>query len=381
VTITNNGGSATYTFTNNGNFKFEFKDAAGNTGSATATVSNIDSTLPLGTISYSTTNPTNGSVTATMTTNKPVTITNNGGSPTYTFAENGSFTFEFVDAAGNKGSTTATANNIDKTAPGAPVIVSPQITGTEYVIIQPSLSLTVNAETGSKIEVKENGSVLAQGIGNGEAGATIQLTFSPGTHPIVLTATDAAGNVSVEKSVTIQYNDATTNSPVGVTASKNAAGAVTIELNLTDLTGDKAVYGAEAHVLYYFSDPNVTWTAQVDGGEIFTDPAVSAENLRDVPVSPDFFVTNGETAHELIYAATNFGATSGNTAVQGSKRLTRITLTPSETPNSGSLYIQLIYFNAVHVTDGTSPDNPIVTKVFEVDSEQTTPQNITFGGE
>jgi len=46
VTITNNGGSPSYTFTENGSFTFEFVDAAGNVGSAVATVSNIDKTAP-----------------------------------------------------------------------------------------------------------------------------------------------------------------------------------------------------------------------------------------------------------------------------------------------------------------------------------------------
>jgi hypothetical protein len=41
VTITNNGGSTSYTFIFNGSFTFEFVDAAGNHGTATATVNNI----------------------------------------------------------------------------------------------------------------------------------------------------------------------------------------------------------------------------------------------------------------------------------------------------------------------------------------------------
>ncbi|QGQ95032.1 hypothetical protein EHS13_09115 [Paenibacillus psychroresistens] len=41
VTITNNGGANSYTFLFNGSFTFDFVDAAGNLGSATATVSNI----------------------------------------------------------------------------------------------------------------------------------------------------------------------------------------------------------------------------------------------------------------------------------------------------------------------------------------------------
>jgi regulation of enolase protein 1 (concanavalin A-like superfamily) len=43
VIITNNGGSNSYTFYFNGSFTFEFIDAAGNQGTATATVSNIQS--------------------------------------------------------------------------------------------------------------------------------------------------------------------------------------------------------------------------------------------------------------------------------------------------------------------------------------------------
>ncbi|KRF43634.1 hypothetical protein ASG93_01550 [Paenibacillus sp. Soil787] len=46
VTITNNGGSTSYTFNDNGSFTFEFKDAAGNVGSVTAIVSNIDKIAP-----------------------------------------------------------------------------------------------------------------------------------------------------------------------------------------------------------------------------------------------------------------------------------------------------------------------------------------------
>ncbi len=41
VTVTNNGGKSTYTFSSNGTFTFEFMDRAGNTGSSTATVTNI----------------------------------------------------------------------------------------------------------------------------------------------------------------------------------------------------------------------------------------------------------------------------------------------------------------------------------------------------
>jgi uncharacterized lipoprotein YddW (UPF0748 family) len=46
VTITNNGGLSSYTFAENGSFTFNFVDAAGNQGSVTTIVSNIDRIAP-----------------------------------------------------------------------------------------------------------------------------------------------------------------------------------------------------------------------------------------------------------------------------------------------------------------------------------------------
>ena len=122
VTVTNNSGLLTYTFTANGTFTFEFKDAAGNTGTAKATVSNIDKIPPTATITYSTTQPTADNVVATLKPSETVTVTNNSGLFTRTFTENGTFTFEFKDAAGNTGTATATVNNIDRNPPNPPVI-------------------------------------------------------------------------------------------------------------------------------------------------------------------------------------------------------------------------------------------------------------------
>jgi hypothetical protein len=93
-----------------------FSDNAGNTKTLTARFT-TDNTAPIATVSYNITNPTNKSVIATLIDqSEPITITSVGGL-THEFTANGSFTFEFVDTAGNTGSTIATVNNIDKTAP------------------------------------------------------------------------------------------------------------------------------------------------------------------------------------------------------------------------------------------------------------------------
>ncbi len=114
----------TYTFTENGEFTFEFRDRAGNIGKVTAKVDWIrkEVRVPKSTISYSTTKWTNQDVTATITFDGNAFVSNNYGKNTYLFKENGKFTFEYQDGYGNSGSATAEVNWIDKIAPTASVI-------------------------------------------------------------------------------------------------------------------------------------------------------------------------------------------------------------------------------------------------------------------
>ncbi len=157
ITITNNDGSDTYIFTKNGTFTFEFVNASGVKGTATAKVDWIDKDAPTATIEYSTVNKTNKSVIATLKPSEDVIVTNNGdfrvdydgnvldrdgniiegytidgdgnikdsngniitniNTFTYEFYDNAEFTFEFMDKAGNSGSTTAKVDWIDYEAP------------------------------------------------------------------------------------------------------------------------------------------------------------------------------------------------------------------------------------------------------------------------
>lgn len=114
VTILNNGGKNTYTFKKNGEFVFEFIDAAGNKNTASAKVNWIDKTPPKATIEYNSKGGINDPVTATLRPAEDVTIINNNGENTYTFTENGTFTFEFTDKVGNKGTAVAKVDWIGK---------------------------------------------------------------------------------------------------------------------------------------------------------------------------------------------------------------------------------------------------------------------------
>ncbi len=130
IEITNNGGSDTYEFKENGTFTFEFTDKATHTkkGTAEARVDWIDRVAPTATIKYSTESETNEEVVAKLVPSEDVTILNNVND-TYTFTKNGEFTFEFKDSAGNTGKATAKVNWIksstDHPNPGDPNLPDP----------------------------------------------------------------------------------------------------------------------------------------------------------------------------------------------------------------------------------------------------------------
>lgn len=121
-------GTDTHVFTDNGKFTFEYKDKnASNEHDIkehVAEVSWIDKVVPTAEIKYSALS--NGTVLATLINeSEQIIITNNGSSRDYIFTENGKFTFEYEDVAGNRGSTTATVDSINKgedSNPDEPII-------------------------------------------------------------------------------------------------------------------------------------------------------------------------------------------------------------------------------------------------------------------
>lgn len=109
-TITNNNGSNSYIFTENGEFTFTFQDRAGNTNSITAKVDWIEKKIELPDIrlNYSEEKQTENPVTVMLINQGgPIKILNNNGSNLYTFTKNGEFTFEYQDAEGIIGTITA----------------------------------------------------------------------------------------------------------------------------------------------------------------------------------------------------------------------------------------------------------------------------------
>ena len=236
VTITNNGGLSAKTFTANGSFTFDFEDAAGNTGSATATVNNIDKTAPTYTIAYSPDTLTNLDVTATITLSDANTVTVSGG-PTHVFNANGTHTFSFTDAAGNSGTALASVNWIDKVPPTGTVTYSTTSVTNENV--------TATLNVGDAVTVTS-------------AGGASHVFTANGTHNF--TFADAAGNT----------------------------GSVTAMVNWIDKAPPTAV------ITYSTSDPtnqDVTATITVSGGAV-----TSGSSTHAFTTNGTYLFTFGDTA-------------------------------------------------------------------------------------
>lgn len=180
--ITNNNGKMEYVFTVNGNFTFEFQDAAGNKASETVAVNWIDKLPPDATLEYSNKAATNKPVVATVISDEAFIVANNGGSAKRTFYRNGEFTFKVRDEAGNEKSLTAEVQNID--------IDKPQITlkGLAYVSIIQGEAYT---EAGYSASDNIDGDVTERVITEGSVNTGV-----PGTYILKYKVSDEVGNGS-----------------------------------------------------------------------------------------------------------------------------------------------------------------------------------------
>lgn len=158
--IMNNGGNSTYTFTESGEFVFQYLDPDDMQGSYPVKVDWIDNEAPEATVEYDRPTATNQDVTATLSLQdraEPVKVTSAGGY-THTFADNGEFTFEFEDALGNKGSATAKVDWIDRIPPTASLAYNKDETTGKMIVrvVDPSEEITF-AEGNGTYEYAANG--------------------------------------------------------------------------------------------------------------------------------------------------------------------------------------------------------------------------------
>ena len=218
TTITSNS----FTVSSNGTYTFYVKDNAGNASVKTITISNIDKTAPVITLSQSPTTWTNSSVTITASITEKesgintrkwasgnqnasyfasngTTITSNS----FTVSSNGTYTFYVKDNAGNTSVKTITISNIDKTAPTITLSQNPTAWTNGNVTITANIT-----ENESGVSVKkwasgnQNASYFAS---NGTTITSNSFTVSSnGTYTFYVK--DNAGNTSV-KTITISNID------------------------------------------------------------------------------------------------------------------------------------------------------------------------------
>ena len=110
ISVMNNKGSKSHTFTENGEFVFEIQDEAGNTAEITALVNWIDKTPPVVEIRYEI---VDDRIVATVASGEEITILNNNGLSSYALDESGRFTFTIQDRAGNITEITASLDQVD----------------------------------------------------------------------------------------------------------------------------------------------------------------------------------------------------------------------------------------------------------------------------
>jgi parallel beta-helix repeat protein len=261
ATVTNNVWSATVSdilLEGTYNVIATAEDLAGNiTTDSTTNELTIDVTSPTATVDYSTTEPTNQDVTATIIADETVNVTSEGGL-SHVFSDNNSFTFTFVDLAGNTGSKLATVSNIDKKTP---TNYSASI-NQEYVnnVNKTALSFTftgaeVDATYDYSINDTDEGTIAINGSGTiVSADQTIAginaSSLSDGTLTLTVSLTDAAGNEGSDATDTIVKDivspsvssNVPTNHAVGIDPEGNIVITFSEEVNLEsediDVSGD-----------------------------------------------------------------------------------------------------------------------------------------------
>lgn len=170
------------------------KDLVGNETKTSVSVTNIDKVAPIGNVTYSTIEPTNQDVTATITANEKIqqvedwTISSDLTTLTKTFAVNDEETVIITDLAGNTTSIPVVVNNINKTEIVALVDYSTTLLTNQNVDVIVTLNKKVEPVSGWTLS--QDGKVLSK-------------TFEQNAEE-KLTIYDEAGN---NKNVTVNVNN------------------------------------------------------------------------------------------------------------------------------------------------------------------------------
>lgn len=195
-TLASNKKTMTKVYSSNTNTPEEVivKDLVGNETKTSVSVTNIDKVAPIGNVTYSTIEPTNQDVIATITANEKIqqvedwTISSDLTTLTKTFTVNDEETVIITDLAGNTTSIPVVVNNINKTEIVALVDYSTTLLTNQNVDVIVSLNKKIEPVSGWTLS--QDGKVLSKTF---EQNAEEELTIY-----------DEAGN---NKNVTVNVNN------------------------------------------------------------------------------------------------------------------------------------------------------------------------------
>ena len=188
IYVINNGTATIKKFTDNGEFVFSYRNAAGVTGEAAAVVSNIDKTIPDVEVTYSHTEITNTDVTATFTSDEDVTYPYYVPLGVFTFTENAKYSIPVSDKVGNINNILIETKFIDKTAPVITIEKTAEsiAIGDKFNVLD-GVSVSDNVALDGNIEVSGEYDINKEGV-----------------YVITYTAKDTAGNIaSAEKELSV----------------------------------------------------------------------------------------------------------------------------------------------------------------------------------
>lgn len=191
VSVLNNDGEIQYTFTENGEFTFEYEDEYGFTGTKTATVDWIDKEGPVAEVTKNIQTITKENVIVTITANeecKEVTgweLSEDHKTLTKTYTENETEEVTLEDKLGNTSTVNVKVNNIDKIVP----VIQGVEEGNTYTEM-----VTISVTDDNLTQVTLNDGETTQTIPGSGKTRTCNID-TDGEYTI--TARDAAGNVTV----------------------------------------------------------------------------------------------------------------------------------------------------------------------------------------
>ncbi|WP_272947538.1 Ig-like domain-containing protein [Pantoea sp. A4] len=369
-------------------------DAAGNTSTAVTTTLNIDSVAPGATTLTVTDNV--GAITGAVTSgtatddNTPtlsgtaeagsiVTIVDgstvlgsvvaDATSGAWTFTTNAlsdgthPLSVTVKDAAGNTSAATSFSLVVDTTAPVASTLtisnnnVTPNVTVTNGGTTNDNTPLlSGTAEAGSIVKIYDNGALLGSVVANATTGAWSYITsaLTDGTHPLSVTVTDAAGNVSGTTSASVIID---TLAPTGLTLSaSNNNGATPVLIANNGITND--------------STPTLNGVAEAGSRVVITEgTTVIGSTTAGSNGQWSLVVTTalGQGAHTLSATATD---AAGNTSTAVTTTFTVDTIAPAASsltvtddvgPNQGALANGAFTDDTTPTLSGTAEAGSLVT--------------------